>query len=217
MRASCSVGVSPSGLCVRMPSRICALRPATRTMKNSSRLLAEIDRKRTRSSSGWCSLAGLFEHPAIEMQPGQFAIDETRPAAIVVTGGGSAGAAATSGRRPADVAFPQPKQQLVRDPPCGKGLEKQSISRKNGGCMTVRARTGPSVKLHRPDVKVRGTVRPPAPGSPAGAGASPPRRGAATAACAAANERSMRLAMIADERFIDCDLPVGGKLDDQRA
>src|SRR5262245_27990963 len=35
-----------------MPSRIWPARPATRTMKNSSRLAAEIDRKRTRSSSG---------------------------------------------------------------------------------------------------------------------------------------------------------------------
>ena len=31
----------------------CPRRPATRTMKNSSRLLAEIDRKRSCSSSGW--------------------------------------------------------------------------------------------------------------------------------------------------------------------
>ena len=59
-----------------MPSRTWPLRPATRTMKNSSRLLAEIDRKRTRSSSGWLCVGGLFQHAAIEMQPGQFAIDE---------------------------------------------------------------------------------------------------------------------------------------------
>ncbi len=39
-----------------MPSRTCALMPATRTMKNSSRLFAEIDRKRTRSSAGWPGL-----------------------------------------------------------------------------------------------------------------------------------------------------------------
>ncbi len=36
-----------------IPSRSWPLSPATRTMKNSSRLLAEIDRKRSRSSSGW--------------------------------------------------------------------------------------------------------------------------------------------------------------------
>ena len=53
MRTSCSAGVRPSGRLVVMPSRTWPLRPATRTMKNSSRLLAEIERKRSRSSSGW--------------------------------------------------------------------------------------------------------------------------------------------------------------------
>src|SRR5207247_676934 len=57
MRASCSAGVSPSGLLTAMPARSWPLRPATRTMKNSSRLLAEIDRNRTRSSRGWASFA----------------------------------------------------------------------------------------------------------------------------------------------------------------
>ena len=46
-------GVRPSGLRSTMPSRTWPARPATRTMKNSSRLAAEMDRKRTRSSSGW--------------------------------------------------------------------------------------------------------------------------------------------------------------------
>src|SRR5262245_34451903 len=53
MRVSCSAGGSPSGLFSVMPSRTWPRRPATRTMKNSSRLLAQIDRKRTRSRSGW--------------------------------------------------------------------------------------------------------------------------------------------------------------------
>jgi hypothetical protein len=53
---SCSSGVRPSGLRVVIPCRTWPLRPATRTIKNSSRLLAEIDRNRTRSSSGWLSL-----------------------------------------------------------------------------------------------------------------------------------------------------------------
>ncbi len=56
MRTSCSAGVNPSGLRSAMPSRTWALMPATRTMKNSSRLLAEIDRNRTRSSAGWPGL-----------------------------------------------------------------------------------------------------------------------------------------------------------------
>src|ERR1700736_2469385 len=56
MRTSCSDGVRPSGLRSAIPSRTCALMPATRTMKNSSRLLAEIDRNRTRSNAGWPEL-----------------------------------------------------------------------------------------------------------------------------------------------------------------
>ena len=52
MRTSCSAGLSPSGLRSGIPSRTCALMPATRTMKNSSRLLADIDRNLTRSSTG---------------------------------------------------------------------------------------------------------------------------------------------------------------------
>ena len=50
--ASCSAGVSPSSETVLMPARCWAIRPATRTMLNSSMLAAEIARKRSRSSSG---------------------------------------------------------------------------------------------------------------------------------------------------------------------
>ena len=77
MRTSCSAGVRPSGLRVVMPARTWPLRPATRTMKNSSRLLAEIDRKRTRSNSGWLAFCGFLEHAAIELQPRQFAVDKS--------------------------------------------------------------------------------------------------------------------------------------------
>ncbi|MNI29641.1 hypothetical protein D3C73_834620 [compost metagenome] len=55
--SSCSAGVRPSGETTRTRSRTWPFRPATRVMKNSSRLLAEMDRKRTRSSSGWLSFA----------------------------------------------------------------------------------------------------------------------------------------------------------------
>src|SRR5580700_4563652 len=57
MRASCSAGVRPSGLFSTMPARSAAPRPATRTMKNSSRLAAEIERNLSRSNSGWPRLA----------------------------------------------------------------------------------------------------------------------------------------------------------------
>jgi hypothetical protein len=50
-------GDRPSGERLVMPSRTCPSSPATRTMKNSSRLAAEIDRNRIRSSSGWLTLS----------------------------------------------------------------------------------------------------------------------------------------------------------------
>ena len=49
---SCSRGVSPSDERVRMPAAACCLRPATRTWKNSSMLVAKIARNFARSSSG---------------------------------------------------------------------------------------------------------------------------------------------------------------------
>ncbi len=51
-RAARRASARPATAGVR-PERTCPRRPATRTMKNSSRLLAEIERKRSCSSSGW--------------------------------------------------------------------------------------------------------------------------------------------------------------------
>ena len=67
---------SPSSEISVTPASTWPTRPATRTMKNSSRLLAEIERNRSRSSSGWLGLLGLLEHPAVELEPRQFAVDE---------------------------------------------------------------------------------------------------------------------------------------------
>ena len=49
-------------------------RPETRIMKNSSRLLAAMARKRTRSSSGVRSSKRLGEHPVVEVEPGELAV-----------------------------------------------------------------------------------------------------------------------------------------------
>ena len=60
MRAICSRtsrGSSPEGLRTAMPVAMRRLSPATRTMKNSSRLLVKIARKRARSSRGTLSSA----------------------------------------------------------------------------------------------------------------------------------------------------------------
>ena len=104
--------VRPSGLRVVMPARSWPRRPATRTMKNSSRLLAEIERNRTRSSRGWRGIFRLLEHPAIEVQPGQLAVDEP------VRDSPKAGAPPLVQRLTAagPAAFPQVLQELERDP-----------------------------------------------------------------------------------------------------
>ena len=75
-RRSCSSGVRPSGSgSRRCRPRPAACRPATRTMKNSSRLLAKIARNLTRSSSGMCARPGLGEHALVELEPGQLAVE----------------------------------------------------------------------------------------------------------------------------------------------
>ena len=49
---SSSTGVWPDGMFTGKPAAIRRISPATRTMKNSSRLEAKMARNRTRSSSG---------------------------------------------------------------------------------------------------------------------------------------------------------------------
>ena len=56
----------PSGASFEWPAAICCLRPATRTWKNSSRLLAKIARKRTRSSSGLRSSSASYRTRALK-------------------------------------------------------------------------------------------------------------------------------------------------------
>ena len=69
-------GVRPSGLFVAMPARTWPLRPATRTMKNSSRLLARDRQEAQPLEQRMVGVLGLLQHAAIELQPGQLAIDE---------------------------------------------------------------------------------------------------------------------------------------------
>ena len=57
------------------PVAIRRIRPATRTMKNSSRLLAKMAMKRTRSSSGTVVVLGQLEHALVEPQPASLPLD----------------------------------------------------------------------------------------------------------------------------------------------
>jgi hypothetical protein len=52
----------------------CSFRPATRTWKNSSRLDWKMARNLARSSSG-ARVLGQGEHPLVELQPGQLAVE----------------------------------------------------------------------------------------------------------------------------------------------
>ena len=76
MSCSCSRVPSPSAL--RVPRPICwrRRRPATRTMKNSSRLLAKMARNLARSSSAPRGVAGEREHAPVEVEPADLAVEE---------------------------------------------------------------------------------------------------------------------------------------------
>ena len=73
--SSVSRGVRPSCSGVSMPASTWSCRPATRTMKNSSRLLAAIARNFSRSSSGTSGVLGELEHALVELQPRQLAVE----------------------------------------------------------------------------------------------------------------------------------------------
>ena len=67
-----------------MPARNFFRMVATRTMKNSSRLVPVMARNLTRSSSGCDAILRLREHALVERQPAQLSIDIERRAAEVV-------------------------------------------------------------------------------------------------------------------------------------
>ena len=84
--SSTSRGIIPEAARTATPAAIRRLRPATRTMKNSSRLLAKIARKRVRSSSGQLLVLGERQHALVEAQPGQLAVEEAVLEVAVVEG-----------------------------------------------------------------------------------------------------------------------------------
>ena len=75
--SSTSRGCRPEAERVATPVAMRRFRPATRTMKNSSRLLAKIARKLARSSSGVVRVLGELQHPLVEREPAAFPVEET--------------------------------------------------------------------------------------------------------------------------------------------
>ena len=68
--------------CAR-PAASCSCRPDTRTWKNSSRFELKIARNFARSSSGSVGVLGEREHPRVEVEPRELAVEVAR----VVEGG----------------------------------------------------------------------------------------------------------------------------------
>ena len=75
-RAAAAPGVRPSGVAGASPAATWSLRPATRTWKNSSRFWLKMARNLARSSSGTAVVRGQGQHPRVEVEPGQLAVDE---------------------------------------------------------------------------------------------------------------------------------------------
>ena len=71
---------SPSGEGAECPAATCCLRPATRTWKNSSRLLAKMARNRDPLQQRVALVLRLVQHPRVELQPRQLPVDVREPA-----------------------------------------------------------------------------------------------------------------------------------------
>ena len=76
MRSSCSAGVRPSSEISATPVSTWPTRPATRTMKNSSRLVGRDREEPQPLKQRMARVGGLLQHPPIELKPRQLAIDE---------------------------------------------------------------------------------------------------------------------------------------------
>ena len=74
MARICSAGVMPSGPVSVTFFSICRFRPATRTMKNSSRFEPTNDRNINRSSRGLRLVLRLFQHAPLKIEQAQLAI-----------------------------------------------------------------------------------------------------------------------------------------------
>ena len=74
--SSTSRGIRPLAARTATPAAIRRLRPATRTMKNSSRLLAKIARNRRPLEQRQAVVLGQLEDPLVEAQPGELAVEE---------------------------------------------------------------------------------------------------------------------------------------------
>ena len=78
--ASASRGVSPSCERTGSPDAAWSIRPATRTMKNSSRFEEKIAQNLTRSSSGSGLVRREREHALVEVEPRELAVEQRRVA-----------------------------------------------------------------------------------------------------------------------------------------
>ena len=122
--ASCWVGVRPSGVGSSMPAATWSFSAATRTWKNSSRLVradgAELGPLEQRDAG----LGGQLEDPVVERQPAQLTVDE---------------AFEEVSRRPSPIARIAGVAALRRDRATVVG-DARPVTRRRGGRGPIRAR-----------------------------------------------------------------------------
>ena len=78
MARSWSSGVMPSAVRSTMPAATCCLSPATRTWKNSSRLLLKMREELEPLEQRRPGVERLVQHPAVELEPGELAVEVER-------------------------------------------------------------------------------------------------------------------------------------------
>ena len=131
----------PSGVLERMPAATCSCRPETRTWTNSSRLVAKIARNFGPLEQRALGVLGQREHPGVEVEPGQLAVQQS----VLLRGVGRLHGRIVPvelGSRSAGVGSPA-AGAAARDPP---GEEADRAGRIRGG--TRISRPGRGRTLH---------------------------------------------------------------------
>ena len=170
MAASCSAAVSPSGGVSATCPRAAACRPATRTMKNSSRLEATMARNLSRSKSGTVGSRASSSTRSLNSEPGELAVDEQLGVGRIVTTGGLTTAcfrerramgAITVDRSPRAANLPERPASDRRSPPHAfSGALSSSALRRFG--LAPRRQYNDALRWRRPRAQcasVRNPVR----------------------------------------------------------
>ena len=136
--------VGASRPAARTPPNACSRRPATRTMKNSSRFELKIDRNFTRSSSGLDGVLGFFQHAGVELQPAQLAVDEVLGLVMAAVRAWRAAAKSGSGAvcvRAASTIIAYRAEPLPKRLRCRGASDSRPASRRDARAQTSASKT----------------------------------------------------------------------------